>query len=53
MVSSLCTALMWTVCLVCEVALWLQGEAASWFMVLMPLSILVVREWYYLFKEWA
>ena len=50
MVTSLSTALMWTICLVGEVVFWLQGRAASWLMVLMPLSILVIREWYYLFK---
>lgn len=50
MVSSLCAALLWTICLIGEATLWLHGETASWFMVLMPLSILVIREWYYLFK---
>lgn len=46
MLVNITTAILWTVVFLGQLVNCIKGLDPNWFMVLAPLSILVVREWY-------
>ena len=47
MLANIITAIFWTFVFVGQLVNWITGLDPNWFMVLAPLSILAIREWYY------
>ena len=47
MLANIITAIFWTCVFVGQLVNWITGLDPNWFMVLAPLSILAIREWYY------